>query len=147
MDYLERRDPIAKRGCFGKPKKSKNILLRNDRARIWKINQRAALLKIQNYRMIKVLENLRESLELEQEELINDKNRPDFGRFLIDRLDLKGKKSAAFKFLQNTPIFNQHGRCYSRGHRHNDFVYQRKIRNHYDIQLHEEIQLVGFPIS
>ena len=53
MDYLERRDPIAKGDVLESQKKSKNILLRNDRARIWKINQRAALLKIQNYRMIK----------------------------------------------------------------------------------------------
>ncbi|MEK7130676.1 MAG: UDP-N-acetylmuramate dehydrogenase [Patescibacteria group bacterium] len=97
----------------------------------------------------KFLENLRESLELEQEEFNKmTKTGQISAGFLIDRLDLKGKKIGGIQISPKHANFliNTGGATAEDTVIMISFI-KEKIRNHYDIQLHEEIQLVGFPIS
>lgn len=94
----------------------------------------------------KFLKTLRESLELEQEEFNEiTKNGKISAGFLIDRLDLKGKKIGGIQispkhanFLINTGNATAEDAVIMIS-----FI-KEKIRNHYDIQLHEEIQTIGF---
>lgn len=97
----------------------------------------------------KFLENLRESLELEQEEFNKmTKNGTISAGFLIDRLDLKGKKIGGIQISpKHTNFLINTGNATAEDAVIMISFIKEKIRNHYDIQLQEEIQMVGFSIE
>ena len=94
----------------------------------------------------KFLEHLRKSLELEE---VDFKELTKSGQisagFLIDRLDLKGKKIDGVQispkhanFLVNTGNATAEDVVIMMS------LIKEKVRNHFDIQLQDEIQLIGF---
>lgn len=93
----------------------------------------------------KVLEKLRAKLELEPEEFAaRTKNSIISAGYLIDRLGLKGKK------IGNIQISEKHANFLinTGGGTQEDVVMmtsliKEKVRNHFGLQLQEEIQMVG----
>src|SRR3972149_4365121 len=94
----------------------------------------------------KFMEYLRKSLEMEEADFNElTKNGQISAGFLIDRLDLKGKKIGGIQIsLKHANFLINTGNATA-----DDVVImmsliKEKVRNHFDIQLQDEIQLIGF---
>ncbi|TAN57078.1 UDP-N-acetylmuramate dehydrogenase [Patescibacteria group bacterium] len=95
---------------------------------------------------LKFLEHLRKKLEMEENDFkVIIKNGYISAGFLIDRLGLKGKKIGGIQiseihanFLINTGSATAEDVVIMMS------LIKEKIRNHFDIQLQEEIQTIGF---
>ena len=94
----------------------------------------------------KFMEYLRKSLEMEEADFNElTKNGQISAGFLIDRLDLKGKKIGGIQispkhanFLINTGNATAEDVVIMMS------LIKEKVRNHFDVQLQDEIQLIGF---
>ena len=94
----------------------------------------------------KFLEHLRKSLELEETDFKElTKNGQISAGFLIDRLNLKGKKIGGIQVSpKHANFLINMGNATAEDVVIMMSLIKEKVRNHFDIQLQEEIQLIGF---
>ena len=94
----------------------------------------------------KFLEHLRKSLEFEETDFKElTKNNQISAGFLIDRLDLKGKKIGGIQISpKHANFLINMGNATAEDVVIMMSLIKEKVRNHFDIQLQDEIQLIGF---
>src|SRR3989338_472605 len=94
----------------------------------------------------KFLEHLRKSLELEETDFKElTKNSQISAGFLIDRLDSKGKKIGGIQISpKHANFLINMGNATAEDVVIMMSLIKEKVRNHFDIQLQDEIQLIGF---